>query len=116
MAEEQQAGVAEQSADGAAAPDDGRIVVSVQDQSGGADFHVRVKTSLKLSKIFKRYAEEKNLQLDTLRFVYDGQTVSLTPDKTVADIGLEHNSQLQVFLEQHGGAPGTSAHAWGMHR
>ncbi|KAG5189734.1 hypothetical protein JKP88DRAFT_262084 [Tribonema minus] len=102
-AEEQKADAAEQSADGAAAPDDGRIVVSVQDQSGRADFHVRVKP-------------EKKLQLNTLRFVYDGQTVSLTPDRTVADIGLEHNAQLQVFLEQHGGAPGTSAHAWGMHR
>jgi len=60
-----------------------------------------VKKSTKFGKIFGAYAKRKSIELNVLRFVYDGQRVSA--DSTPESLDMDDNDQLDAMLEQVGG-------------
>ena len=56
----------------------------------------------KLGKIFDAYAARKGLEPNALRFTFDGQRVDR--NSTPKMMEMEDNDQIDVFLQQVGGA------------
>jgi len=67
---------------------------------GGEETYFKMRSNMQFTIIGNAYANRKGLNLDSLRFLFEGQRVFLhqTPD----DIGLEDCDQLDVMLEQQG--------------
>mmetsp|Transcript_34056 Transcript_34056/g.48389 ORF Transcript_34056/g.48389 Transcript_34056/m.48389 type:complete len:113 (-) Transcript_34056:349-687(-) len=76
--------------------------LSSQDQ-GVTSF--RCKTNKPLKRVFDAYAENKKVNVDSLRFVYDGDRVQ--GNQTINDLDKDGDGgdefQLDVFVEQVGG-------------
>ncbi|KAF8633112.1 hypothetical protein AX15_001495 [Amanita polypyramis BW_CC] len=73
------------------------LIVSFEKQQ----ITVKVKATMRFSKIFE--AAEKRFQKEsgTLRFVYDGQRIS--DDDTPARLEMEDGDQIDAMMEQVGG-------------
>mmetsp|Transcript_5275 Transcript_5275/g.11558 ORF Transcript_5275/g.11558 Transcript_5275/m.11558 type:complete len:104 (+) Transcript_5275:64-375(+) len=74
--------------------------VVVKDQEG-AEVRFKVKTTVKLEKIFKVYCEKKAKQPTEVRFMFDGRP--LQGDMTAADAGLEDGDVIDAFIGVTGG-------------
>mmetsp|Transcript_34610 Transcript_34610/g.83923 ORF Transcript_34610/g.83923 Transcript_34610/m.83923 type:complete len:96 (-) Transcript_34610:177-464(-) len=67
----------------------------------GEETIFKIKKSTKLSKVFIRYARDKNVQLSSLRFLFDGERIE--EKDTPKTLEMEDGDQVDVFLEQLGG-------------
>ncbi|EEC47933.1 small ubiquitin-like modifier [Phaeodactylum tricornutum CCAP 1055/1] len=76
------------------------ITVRVRDQTGEETFF-KIKKTTKMQKVFETYATRKGVQVNSLRFLLDGDRI--TPDQTPKMLELEDQDQIDCVLEQTGG-------------
>lgn len=76
------------------------ITLKVKD-AGGQETIFKVKRSTKMKKVFDAYAARKGINVQSLRFMLDGERVM--PDDTPDSLELEEEDQLEVVLFQEGG-------------
>ena len=74
--------------------------IRVKDQQGG-EISFKVKKSTPFSKIFDAYATRHNLDLNLIRFFFDGNR--LHGDRTPKMFEMEDNDEIQVVIEALGG-------------
>ncbi|CAI9096122.1 OLC1v1032201C1 [Oldenlandia corymbosa var. corymbosa] len=72
-----------------------KIVISLQDQNGPTQY--RVFKDDPLEKVFKKFAEKVELDLQSLVFVFDGDKVS--PKATPAALEMEENEIIEVHVK-----------------
>mmetsp|Transcript_32280 Transcript_32280/g.37900 ORF Transcript_32280/g.37900 Transcript_32280/m.37900 type:complete len:98 (-) Transcript_32280:244-537(-) len=82
-------------------PPQEQMTVCIKDQSGDETFF-KIKKTTKMGKIFGVYAERKGVQVNSIRFTFDGLRVG--PEATPDSIGLEDSDQIDCMIEQTGGA------------
>jgi hypothetical protein len=58
-----------------------------------------------MEKVFKTYAQRKGVDLNAIRFLYDGEVVS--NDATPDELGLEDLDQIDCMVAQIGGGRGS---------
>ncbi|TFJ88397.1 hypothetical protein NSK_000746 [Nannochloropsis salina CCMP1776] len=76
------------------------ITLRVKDQTG-EETMFKVKKTTKMEKVFASYAGRKGVNVDSLRFLLDGQRIE--KHQTSAELELEDEDQIDVMLEQLGG-------------
>eukprot|EP00947_MAST-08B_sp_MAST-8B-sp1_P001632 g1632.t1 len=84
----------------------GTITIRVKASTGEETFF-KVKKTTKMSKIFGAYANRQGVQLNSLKFMLDGERVN--PEDTPKTLELEDQDQIDAFLEQVGGADAAAA-------
>ncbi|XP_062110012.1 uncharacterized protein LOC133821866 [Humulus lupulus] len=72
-----------------------KIVISIQDKDGLKQF--RVYMDDKFERLFKLYADKVKLDLQTLAFCFDGDTVG--PESTPESLGMEDNDLIEVHVK-----------------
>eukprot|EP00573_Skeletonema_grethae_P011470 CAMPEP_0201710392 /NCGR_PEP_ID=MMETSP0578-20130828/58607_1 /ASSEMBLY_ACC=CAM_ASM_000663 /TAXON_ID=267565 /ORGANISM="Skeletonema grethea, Strain CCMP 1804" /LENGTH=184 /DNA_ID=CAMNT_0048199423 /DNA_START=67 /DNA_END=621 /DNA_ORIENTATION=+ len=77
------------------------ITIRVKDQNG-EETMFKVKKSTKMAKVFNAYAGKKGIDVNSMRFMLDGEAVEF--DSTPESLDLEDNDQIDCFLQQVGGA------------
>ncbi len=98
---EEQIGGAVEDGEEAPAPAEVPITLKVRDQSGEEMFF-KVKKGTAMSKIFDAYAQRRGVAVTTLRFMLDDKR--LTATDTPKMLEMEEDDQIDVYLEQVGGA------------
>jgi hypothetical protein len=58
---------------------------------------------MKLSKVCKVYAERKGLDVNALRFLFDGQRLDIDHDHTPKMLEMEDMDRIDCMLAQEGG-------------
>jgi small ubiquitin-related modifier len=76
------------------------ITLRVREQTGEEMFF-KVKKGTKMQKIFSAYADRRGIQVNSLRFMLDGERIQ--PDSTPKMLELEENDQIDVMLDMVGG-------------
>jgi small ubiquitin-related modifier len=76
------------------------ITLRVREQTGEEMFF-KVKKGTKMQKIFSAYADRRGIQVQSLRFMLDGERIQ--PDNTPKMLELEENDQIDVMLDMVGG-------------
>jgi len=76
------------------------ITIRVRDQTGEETFF-KIKKTTKMSKVFNTYAQRKGVQVNSLRFLLDGDRIQ--NDDTPAKLELDDQDQIDCMLEQMGG-------------
>ncbi|CAD7698347.1 unnamed protein product [Ostreobium quekettii] len=76
------------------------INVVVKDQHGH-ELHFKVRKTTKFEKIMKAYCEKKSLQMNQLRFLYDGERVK--PDQSPEEVEMEDGDVIDCVMQQIGG-------------
>eukprot|EP00571_Detonula_confervacea_P004531 CAMPEP_0172327480 /NCGR_PEP_ID=MMETSP1058-20130122/59706_1 /TAXON_ID=83371 /ORGANISM="Detonula confervacea, Strain CCMP 353" /LENGTH=194 /DNA_ID=CAMNT_0013044549 /DNA_START=67 /DNA_END=651 /DNA_ORIENTATION=+ len=79
------------------------ITIRVKDQTG-EETMFKIKKSTRMSKVFGAYAQRKGVELESLRFLLDGERIG--PDETPKMLELEDEDQIDCVLAQVGGADG----------
>mmetsp|Transcript_19881 Transcript_19881/g.30285 ORF Transcript_19881/g.30285 Transcript_19881/m.30285 type:complete len:266 (+) Transcript_19881:197-994(+) len=72
----------------------------IRDQVGEEVFF-RIKMNIRLNKVFTHYAEKKNVDVSSLRFLFNGYRI-LPDETTPADHGMTDGDQIDCELEQAG--------------
>ncbi len=67
----------------------------------GEETFFKIKKTTKMSKVFSTYAQRKGVQVNSLRFLLDGERINDTD--TPKTLELEDNDQVDCMLEQVGG-------------
>lgn len=67
----------------------------------GEETFFKIKKTTKMQKVFETYATRKGVQVNSLRFLLDGDRI--TPDQTPKMLELEDQDQIDCVLEQTGG-------------
>lgn len=83
------------------APGEAPLNLKVRDQSGD-ELIFRVKKNTPMKKIFEAYAQRIGVAVAALKFTYDGNRVK--DEDTPKMLELDDNDQIDVFLNQTGGA------------
>ena len=60
----------------------------------------RVRITTPFGRIMNDYSGRKGVWKETLRFLLGGENI--VPNQTIADLGLEDDDQVDVFLAQKG--------------
>jgi small ubiquitin-related modifier len=83
--------------------DDGKeqLSIVILDQSSGEKTHFKIKYKTKMGKVFKAWAEKKGINLDAVKFLFDGERVG--EDLTPKLLNMDDGDQIDVFMEQVGG-------------
>ncbi len=68
------------------------------------EVHFKVKLTTNLGKIKKSYAERKGVQVDTFKFLIDGEF--LKDHQTPEQLGLKDDDVIEVYNNQSGGGGG----------
>ncbi|KDQ12645.1 hypothetical protein BOTBODRAFT_56675 [Botryobasidium botryosum FD-172 SS1] len=69
--------------------------------SAGEEVFFKIKRSTKLTKLQSAYASKVGKDMNTFRFLYDGNRI--TEDDTPASLEMEDNDAIDVMVEQVGG-------------
>ena len=75
------------------------IQLKVKDQHENETFF-KVKPTMSLDKLKMAYAQQKGVEVTSLRFLFDGQLI--VPRATPQQLEIEEGDMIRVFLEQHG--------------
>ncbi|CAI9090882.1 OLC1v1025758C1 [Oldenlandia corymbosa var. corymbosa] len=78
----------------------GHVVICVHKQNL-KDVPMKIKRNIKLGKMMVAYCNHMGLQLDAVRFIFQGQRVR--EHQTPNDIGLQDGDVIDVWSEQFGG-------------
>jgi len=70
--------------------------------STGEEVFFKIKANTKLSKLQSAYATKVGKDVNTIRFLYDGQRIN--DDATPSSLGMEDNETIDVMVEQVGGS------------
>jgi len=76
----------------------------------GEEVNFKVKPNTKVGKIMKAYCLRFGVQLNEIRFLFDGNR--LNGQQTVAKAGLVDEDTIDVYAEQRGGGPAGDVHSW----
>ncbi|KAM3327117.1 small ubiquitin-related modifier 2 isoform X2 [Capsicum chacoense] len=84
-----------------------QILINLRIKSqDGTVLYYTVKPTSSMKTLFKSYAKKKQIiDYKTIRFLYNGERLSSR--KTVNQVGLEDDDEIDAMLHQHGGG---SAH------
>ena len=63
--------------------------------------HFKVRPTTKFSKVFEAYCQRKSLQMNTVRFLVDGERV--LADQMPQDLDMEDGDCVDAMMEQVGG-------------
>ncbi|KAH9895681.1 small ubiquitin-like modifier [Cubamyces lactineus] len=77
------------------------INIKVMTQTGEEVFF-KIKRSTKLSKLQGAYANKVGKDVNSIRFLYDGNRIG--DDDTPASLDMEDNDSIDVMVEQVGGS------------
>ena len=66
----------------------------------GIDIHFRVTPTILLHKVFFAYADKRSQELDSLKFVFEGDM--LCPYDTVQKFGIENGDVIDVMVDMLG--------------
>ncbi|KAG8822586.1 hypothetical protein FRC20_009109 [Serendipita sp. 405] len=69
--------------------------------SQGDEVFFKIKRNTRLTKLRQAYANKVGKDLQTIRFLYDGNRIG--EDDTPASLGMEDNDSIDVMVEQVGG-------------
>ncbi|KAG8945166.1 hypothetical protein FRC04_001145 [Tulasnella sp. 424] len=69
--------------------------------STGEEVFFKIKRSTKLTKLQGAYANKVGKDMNSIRFLYDGQRIQ--EDDTPATLGMEEGDAIDVMVEQVGG-------------
>ncbi|PVF96615.1 ubiquitin-like protein [Serendipita vermifera] len=69
--------------------------------SQGDEVFFKIKTNTKLTKLRSAYAQKVGKDLNSIRFLYDGNRIN--EDDTPNSLGMEDNDSIDVMVEQVGG-------------
>lgn len=67
----------------------------------GEETFFKIKKSTKMQKVFETYAQRKGVQVNSLRFMLDGERID--PSQTPKMLELDDQDQIDCLLEQVGG-------------
>lgn len=67
----------------------------------GEETFFKIKKSTKMQKVFETYAQRKGVQVNSLRFMLDGERID--PTQTPKMLELDDQDQIDCLLEQVGG-------------
>mmetsp|Transcript_13915 Transcript_13915/g.30053 ORF Transcript_13915/g.30053 Transcript_13915/m.30053 type:complete len:98 (-) Transcript_13915:352-645(-) len=76
------------------------ISIAVRDQAGTEVFF-KVKPQTKFQKVFEAYCQKKAVDINSIRFVYDG--VRISKDSSPVELGMEDGDVVDAVVEQVGG-------------
>ena len=76
------------------------ITIFVKDSTGNLT-QFRIKKETKMQKVFDAYAQKAGLDINAIRFTFDGETIQ--KENTAKMLEMEDNDQIDVFLQQVGG-------------
>lgn len=79
-------------------PADSFIEIKLVDSKSKEETKMRYGLSMNLNRLFKKYAEDRDLSLRQLRFSYEGRTLFLSSvgNKTPQDLGIKHLDSIFV--------------------
>ncbi|KAL5460343.1 hypothetical protein EMCRGX_G033788 [Ephydatia muelleri] len=69
--------------------------------SDGSVVHFKIKKNTPLRKLMQAYCDRQGYQMNTVRFLFDGNTVG--PDATPLELEMEDDDTIEVFQAQTGG-------------
>ena len=75
------------------------LKIRVKGQNG-EETMFRIKNTTSFGKIMEAYASRKGVNVSALRFMLDGEHIC--DSRTIADLGLEDDDQVEVILQQLG--------------
>ena len=78
-----------------------KITIYLKHQDGRAPTEMRVKTTIKMERIFTAYANQLNVDLSSLRFYLDETRIQ--EEDTPESLEMNDGDQINVYLEQEGG-------------
>lgn len=70
----------------------------------GATTTFKIKRSTKLRKLMDTYCSRMGLDINSVRFLYEGQRLATGTDDTPDDLNMEDDDQIDVMIEQTGGS------------
>ena len=70
-------------------------------QQTGEETFFKIKKTTKMSKVFETYASRRGVQVNSLRFMLDGERID--PSQTPKMLELDDQDQIDCMLEQMGG-------------
>ncbi|KAI0978272.1 hypothetical protein GJ496_005546 [Pomphorhynchus laevis] len=76
------------------------IKLKVVNQDGN-EVHFKVKATTSMAKLTKSYAERMGVQLQSLRFMFDGNRIN--EKDTPKELEMEDGDVIEVYQEQVGG-------------
>mmetsp|Transcript_22628 Transcript_22628/g.33082 ORF Transcript_22628/g.33082 Transcript_22628/m.33082 type:complete len:100 (+) Transcript_22628:86-385(+) len=77
------------------------ITIRVRDQTG-EETYFKIKKTTKMDKVFQTYAQRKGVQVNSLRFLLDGERIQ--GEQTPKQLELDDQDQIDCMLEQMGGS------------
>ncbi len=77
-----------------------QISIRVIGQDGGEVFF-KVRSNVRVGKIFAAYCNRKAVAQSSVRFLFDGQR--LDESKTLEELGIENDDVIDALLQQTGG-------------
>jgi len=69
--------------------------------SDGSVVHFKIKRNTPLKKLMQAYCDRQGFQINTIRFMFDGNSVG--QDSTPNDLDMEDEDTIEVFQQQTGG-------------
>lgn len=76
------------------------INLVVKNQSGD-EVHFKVKSTTRFEKIMKAYCEKKGIDVNTIKFVFDGKRIE--KEQSPAGLDMEDGDTVDAIIEQLGG-------------
>ncbi|KAG8683969.1 hypothetical protein FRC08_009725 [Ceratobasidium sp. 394] len=70
--------------------------------STGEEVYFKIKRNTKLKKLQGAYASKVGKDINTIRFLYDGDRIN--EDDTPASLNMDNDDTIDVMVEQVGGA------------
>lgn len=78
-----------------------QVITLILKDADGAEVHIRVKRTTPFERVFVAYAQQRGVDLHSLRFITDGQVVKNWQD-TLALWQMEDGDVIDVFTEVMG--------------
>lgn len=86
---------------------DAHINIKVKSQDG-AEIFFKIKRTTQLKKLMDAYVNRQGLSINQCRFIFDGER--LKDDDTPDKLEMENGDEIDVMVEQTGGAPSGVCH------
>jgi len=84
-------------------PSSEHLSLKVKSQDGN-EVYFKVKRTTQFSKVMTAYCKKVGQDLESVRFLFDGQR--LNPQQTPADLDMEDEDEIDAMVQQTGGARG----------
>ena len=75
--------------------------IRININSNGVDQEFKIKRTTKMRKLMNAYGRQNNLDINGIRFLFDGNRIS--DEDTVTSLNMEPGDVIEVVSEQDGG-------------